>query len=432
MRLPAGSSAFSISVFDALSRQTAQYVGYYSGPISYAQAVSITGATIVEQVETAWDEASNNIQTTSRQRFHDATGTGPLTQPGGAQPQARVTYAAQYPDAISRQQAVADYGTNGDVPLIRSATMPARSDTTRVPFRVAPTLRGGHRWSPLAIGLTAPVTEPRGYGGCLDAPPSLAFRLPTYTRRRLRHTECAYYIDGPCHMLGRAQGAATVSGEASRGKRLQIFRAPLGSRTSAKSIVKLCPTRGALIVSRSSARPFVASSTASRMISRAFVKSGFAGFRLSALRDQTGPGGNDAHAHAEYPSAASQSKIGLPAPIFVTPSAALRNESISACDNECEMLSATRSIPRATLMTAQMSSVLYKWATNSPDVACQPAASQTWEISRYLASNILALTFNSKSPVLDNARRFATISIKCFVALPTLPSAMDNLKRPIS
>ncbi|HUY36904.1 MAG TPA: hypothetical protein VMV69_29565, partial [Pirellulales bacterium] len=132
MRLPPGSSTFSKSAFDALSRQTVQYVGYYSGPISYAQAVSITGATIVEQVETSWDEASNNIQTTSRQRFHDAMGTGPLSEPGGAQPQARVSYAAQYPDAIGRQQAVADYGTNGDVPLVRSATIPASSDTVLV------------------------------------------------------------------------------------------------------------------------------------------------------------------------------------------------------------------------------------------------------------------------------------------------------------
>jgi len=43
MSLPAGSSAFSKSVFDALSRQTVEYVGYHAGPISYAQAVSVTG-----------------------------------------------------------------------------------------------------------------------------------------------------------------------------------------------------------------------------------------------------------------------------------------------------------------------------------------------------------------------------------------------------
>lgn len=70
--------------------------------------------------------------TTTRQRFHNATGLGPLTQPAGAQPQARVTYAAMYPDGVGRQQAAADYGSNGDTPLVRSATIPARSDTVLV------------------------------------------------------------------------------------------------------------------------------------------------------------------------------------------------------------------------------------------------------------------------------------------------------------
>lgn len=132
MSLPAGSSAFTKPVYDALNRQTVLYVGYYSGMPTYAQAANISGATIVEQTETAYDEAGSAIQTTTRQRFHNATGLGPLTQAGGAQPQARVTYTAMYPDGVGRQQAVADYGTNGDTPLVRSATIPARSDTVLV------------------------------------------------------------------------------------------------------------------------------------------------------------------------------------------------------------------------------------------------------------------------------------------------------------
>ncbi|HEX7375606.1 MAG TPA: RHS repeat-associated core domain-containing protein [Pirellulales bacterium] len=147
MTLPAGSQAFTASTFDALSRQTVQYVGFYS-PLppgegqgeggsstdtpTYAQALDISGATIVEQTETLFDAASNSIQTTFRQRFHNATGLGPLTQPGGTQPQARVTYAAMYPDGIGRSQAVADYGTNADVPLTRPDTIPASSTAVHV------------------------------------------------------------------------------------------------------------------------------------------------------------------------------------------------------------------------------------------------------------------------------------------------------------
>ena len=91
-----------------------------------------TNDIIVEQTETAYDAASNVIQTTFRQRFHNATGVGPLTYPGGAQPVARVTYVAMYPDAVGRGQATANYGTNGSVALVRPSTVPARADTVLV------------------------------------------------------------------------------------------------------------------------------------------------------------------------------------------------------------------------------------------------------------------------------------------------------------
>ncbi|HQU44674.1 MAG TPA: hypothetical protein PK867_17785, partial [Pirellulales bacterium] len=70
--------------------------------------------------------------TTTRQRFHNATGLGPLTQPRGAQPHGRVTYVATYPDGIGRPQATANYGTNGDVTLVRPAVAPTSSATVLV------------------------------------------------------------------------------------------------------------------------------------------------------------------------------------------------------------------------------------------------------------------------------------------------------------
>ncbi|HEX7449814.1 MAG TPA: RHS repeat-associated core domain-containing protein [Pirellulales bacterium] len=130
--LPSGSNVFTKLVYDGACRQTAQYFGYDLTETSYADASSVADDTIVEQMETAYDAASNVIQTTFGQRFHDASGLGPLTDPSGNQPVARATYLAMYPDAVGRQQATANYGTNGDVKLVRPATIPARADRVLV------------------------------------------------------------------------------------------------------------------------------------------------------------------------------------------------------------------------------------------------------------------------------------------------------------
>jgi YD repeat-containing protein len=72
------------------------------------------------------------IKEITRERFDDATGTGALTTPGGSQPKARAYYVAKYPDAVGREQAMANYGTNGGSALSRAATVPVRSDTILV------------------------------------------------------------------------------------------------------------------------------------------------------------------------------------------------------------------------------------------------------------------------------------------------------------
>jgi len=40
----------------------------------------------MEQTETDFDDAGNTILVTTRQRFHNATGTGELSTPSGSQP----------------------------------------------------------------------------------------------------------------------------------------------------------------------------------------------------------------------------------------------------------------------------------------------------------------------------------------------------------
>ncbi len=135
--LPAGSKLFTKSSYDSLGRLTKQYQGYDLDESTYAEAGNVDGDTILEQSESTYDDASNMIQSTIRQRYHNAPAsqTGELKNPS-TNPKARVTYVAAYPDAFGRQQATADYGTNGGTVLSRSSTIPARSDTILVTSQV--------------------------------------------------------------------------------------------------------------------------------------------------------------------------------------------------------------------------------------------------------------------------------------------------------
>ena len=131
-QLSAGSQAFTKMVYDSLGRAIKQYVGHDTDETAYADASSVSDDTIVEQVETTYDDAGTVLQTTIRQRYHNATGTGELTTPSGSQPKARVTYQAMYHDEIGRQVAVANYGTYGGATFSRASVVPNRTDTILV------------------------------------------------------------------------------------------------------------------------------------------------------------------------------------------------------------------------------------------------------------------------------------------------------------
>jgi len=124
--LPAGAKLFAKTVFDGLGRKTKQYQGFDIDETAYTDAGSVTGDTILKQTEITYDDAGNTIQTTHRQRYHNATGNGELNGPSGVQPKARVTYTAIWHDPIGRVIAMADYGTNGGSTLTRPDTIPDR------------------------------------------------------------------------------------------------------------------------------------------------------------------------------------------------------------------------------------------------------------------------------------------------------------------
>ncbi|MEI8381047.1 MAG: RHS repeat-associated core domain-containing protein [Planctomycetota bacterium] len=131
--LPSGSKQFTKTTYDSLGRAKVTCKGYDLDETNYAEALSVSDDVIIEQVETTYDAASNAIQTTVRQRYHNApdSQTGPLQTPTTT-PKARVASQTTYPDAIGRTVATVNYGTNGGTALSRPATIPASSDTTLV------------------------------------------------------------------------------------------------------------------------------------------------------------------------------------------------------------------------------------------------------------------------------------------------------------
>lgn len=128
--LPSGAKLFTKTLYDGLGRQTVQYAGYDLDETTYAEAGTVVDDTILEETETDYDNASKVIQTTTRQRYHNAPAsqTGALGDPS-SEPKARVTYTTQWHDAIGREIATAAYGTNGGTALDRPDTIPQRSDT---------------------------------------------------------------------------------------------------------------------------------------------------------------------------------------------------------------------------------------------------------------------------------------------------------------
>jgi YD repeat-containing protein len=131
---PAGSEKFTKTVYDGLGRRTKAYVGFDVDETSWAEAGNVTGDTIFEQIETAYDAGGNLIQETRRLRMHTAldSQTGELSAPEGADPKARVSYVAHWHDGIGRPIGAADYGTYGGEPFRYADAVPARGDEVLV------------------------------------------------------------------------------------------------------------------------------------------------------------------------------------------------------------------------------------------------------------------------------------------------------------
>ena len=135
---PAGSSAWTKLVYDAVSRQVFSYRGYTDGTVNYSEAGSVATSIVLEQAQTDFDEASNVVQTDAYRRFHTAATSGSSAQgalegPSDPNRPARISFVVMYPDGIARTVNTADYGTNGDASSLSPLpNCPARSPTVLV------------------------------------------------------------------------------------------------------------------------------------------------------------------------------------------------------------------------------------------------------------------------------------------------------------
>jgi YD repeat-containing protein len=120
------------SVYDGAGRDVMDYSTDGAGGTTWAEASSVASDTVLEQEQTIYDAGSNVIETIDSQRFHNATGTGPLGTPTSGIG-ARVYYAANYYDNADRLTASVDVGTNGGT----AWTGKKRGQRTFNPLRIA-------------------------------------------------------------------------------------------------------------------------------------------------------------------------------------------------------------------------------------------------------------------------------------------------------
>lgn len=108
-----GALVVAKMVFDSLDRPVIQYQVSEDSSTSGTNTNSVALDTVISQGENLYNDASFLLAMTSRARFDDAAGTGPLQGPNDTEPRARLSYSASYLDPVGRLRFSANYGTNG-------------------------------------------------------------------------------------------------------------------------------------------------------------------------------------------------------------------------------------------------------------------------------------------------------------------------------
>ncbi|MBO0699083.1 MAG: RHS repeat protein, partial [Zavarzinella sp.] len=136
--------------FDGVGRTTKESQTDGGGDTGYADADDVTGDAVLTQTEWQYDGDGNPIFVTTRDRFHDETGTGALGSPTTGV-HARVSDWVMYYDLADRPVTAVDVGTNGGTVYTRPATPDGRDDNHH---------RTDYGYN--AAGRMSDVTDPRG------------------------------------------------------------------------------------------------------------------------------------------------------------------------------------------------------------------------------------------------------------------------------
>jgi YD repeat-containing protein len=204
----------SKTAYDGANRPTAQYITDGGGDLSWADADDVNGDIVLSQVETTYDRNGNAIFLTSKERFHNASGTGALT--GG---NARVSFVANYHDTADRLAQSVDFGTNGGTaPTLQSDGRPA------LPARVSadgwdPFLRTDYAYD--SGGLLEWVTDERGIQTQItyDATGRVKEQIEAYTNgvpTVATDRKTGYVYDGLDHVIESAVTTGKSSGTITR------------------------------------------------------------------------------------------------------------------------------------------------------------------------------------------------------------------------
>src|SRR6266849_3086305 len=91
---------------------TIEYVIDGGGDTGWSDAGNVTGDTVLEETDRQFDAEGNAVLTTTRERDHDANGSGALGTPTSGVP-ARVYHTGAYYDNADRLTDQVDVGTGG-------------------------------------------------------------------------------------------------------------------------------------------------------------------------------------------------------------------------------------------------------------------------------------------------------------------------------
>ena len=136
--------------YDGAGRSVVSYATDGGGDAGWADALTVTGDTVLSQSETQYDASGNAVLAVTRERLPGASGTGSLGTPSSGVA-ARVSYQGMYYDLADRPVASVNVGTNGGAAWARPAGVPARSDAALVTSTVYDA--AGRAWV---------TTDPRG------------------------------------------------------------------------------------------------------------------------------------------------------------------------------------------------------------------------------------------------------------------------------